>query len=134
MDKFSIEQRHRCMSKISGKNTRPEIIVRSLLHRCGYRFRLHYDKMPGKPDIVMPKYKTVIFVHGCFWHRHENCKRSTIPQTNTNFWLKKLNGNVQRDKLVQEQLQNLGWRVLVIWQCETKNLISLRERLLNVLK
>ena len=107
------------MSRIRGKNTAPEKIVRSLLHRLGYRFRLHVKTLPGKPDIVLPKYKTVIFVHGCFWHRHKGCKNCTTPTNRQEFWLTKLNGNAVRDKLHQRALRKLGWRVIAIWECET---------------
>jgi len=106
------------MSGIRGKNTKPELLVRSHLHRKGLRFRLH-AKLPGKPDLVFSKYRTVVFVHGCFWHRHQNCQYTTMPTSNANFWQTKFASNVKRDALVQEQLTALGWRVLVIWGCQT---------------
>jgi len=108
------------MSRISGKNTKPEIIVRSLLHRMGYRFRLHDRKLPGCPDIVLKKYKTVIFVHGCFWHRHKGCKDCTTPTHRREWWLAKLNGNAKRDKRHRRALKKLGWKAIVIWECKTE--------------
>jgi len=113
------------MSRIRSKNTKPEILVRSLLHSMGYRFRLHRKDLPGKPDIVLPKYKTAIFVHGCFWHRHVGCKGATTPKTRTEFWQKKFVGNVERDKKCQNELKELRWHILVIWECEIKNTSSL---------
>ena len=108
------------MSRIKGKNTRPEILVRSILHRLGFRFRLHAKNLPGRPDIVLPKYKTVIFVHGCFWHRHRGCKNCTTPTNRREFWITKLEGNAARDKLHRKALQKLGWRTLVIWECDVE--------------
>jgi DNA mismatch endonuclease (patch repair protein) len=109
--------RSRMMSGIRGKNTRPELIVRSFLHRAGLRFRLH-AKLPGKPDLVLPKYRTAVFVHGCFWHRHKDCRHATTPATNAVFWQEKFAANVRRDARVKQQLEDSGWRVLVIWSCE----------------
>lgn len=108
------------MSKISGKNTKPEIIVRKIVHKLGYRFRLHRRDLPGKPDIVFPKYKKVIFVNGCFWHGHSKCSRSKLPATNIDFWKKKIKGNKQKDKNNHLCLKKMGWNYLVIWQCEIK--------------
>jgi|ERR1700730_4930100 len=119
------------MSRIRGKNTGPEIIVRQILHRNGFRFRLHDKKLPGRPDIVLKRYRTVILVHGCFWHRHDHCTRASIPQTNRQFWLKKISGNAVRDKLDKRRLMRQGWRVLTIWQCETRNLRHLEERIVR---
>ncbi len=118
VDTISEERRSWNMSRIRSKNTKPELIVRSLLHRLGFRFRLHVKDLPGKPDIVLPKYKTVIFVHGCFWHRHNDCKNSVIPKSRTKWWLEKLDGNVKRDKKALENLSVLGWKTIVIWECE----------------
>lgn len=118
--------RSRMMSGISGKNTKPELTVRRYLHRDGLRYRLH-GKLPGKPDLVFPKYRTVVFVHGCFWHRHEGCRYATTPADNAEFWQKKFDGNVRRDHRVQKELSSLGWHVLVVWTCE------LSERRLQVL-
>ena len=106
------------MSRIRGKNTKPELVVRSLLHRMGYRFRLHGKKLAGRPDIVLPKYRTVVFVHGCFWHRHRGCKNCTTPTNNRSFWVAKLEGNAARDRLNRRALVRLGWRVVLIWECE----------------
>lgn len=127
MDHLSKERRSWNMSRIRSKNTKPELTVRSALHRMGYRFRLNgkvskriYKKgvLPGKPDIVLAKYRTVIFVHGCFWHMHEGCSEATIPKSRTEWWLKKLNSNVERDRKVKVELQQLGWKVIEVWECE----------------
>jgi len=115
------EQRSRNMSAIKSKNTKPEIAVRKLLHSMGYRFRLHRKDLPGSPDIVLPKYKTAIFVHGCFWHRHENCKYASTPKTRKEFWEKKFRANVKRDLEIQEKIKIMGWKYVVIWECEIKN-------------
>ncbi len=133
MDKISPEQRSRNMAQIKGKNTKPEILVRSLLHRMGYRFRLHNKKLPGKPDIILPKYKAVIFVHGCFWHGHEGCKRATIPATRTEFWKSKISENKVRDNNNIAALKNFGYRCLVVWQCELKDEVLLKQRLSDFL-
>lgn len=106
------------MSKVKGKNTKPEMIVRSFLHKLGYRFRLHRKDLPGNPDIVLPKYKTVIFVHGCFWHRHQGCKRCTTPSTNTEFWEEKFRDNVERDRRNEQALKAKGWKVITLWECQ----------------
>jgi len=121
-DVFSKSKRSEVMSKIRGKNTKPELAVRSILHRMGYRFRLHRRDLPGCPDIVLPKYKTVIFVHGCFWHRHPKCKYAYNPKSRKTFWQKKFRQNVEQDKKVRKKLTRLGWKVIVIWECEIKNL------------
>ena len=109
--------RSRMMSGIRGKNTKPELVVRSFLHRAGLRFRLH-AKLPGKPDLAFPKYRTVVFVHGCFWHRHEGCPFSTTPASNIEFWQKKFRDNMRRDAEAKRQLEEQGWRVLAIWACQ----------------
>ena len=109
--------RSRMMSGIRGKDTKPERIVRSFLHRTGLRFRLH-AKLPGKPDLVLPKYRAAVCVHGCFWHRHEGCRYATTPANNAAFWREKFAANVARDAKVRQKLEQLGWRVLVIWSCE----------------
>lgn len=108
--------RSRMMSGIRGKNTKPELIVRKALHRAGLRFRLH-AKLPGKPDLVFPKYRAVVLVHGCFWHRHEDCRFATTPASNAAFWQEKFTSNMQRDAKVKQQLENLGWRVFIVWAC-----------------
>lgn len=120
MDVHSPEQRSFNMSRIRGKDTRPEMMVRGWLWANGYRYRLHRKDLPGKPDIVLPKYRAVIFVHGCFWHRH-GCRSTTTPESRRDFWQAKFKGNVQRDKDSQTKLVNQGWRVLVLWECEIKN-------------
>ena len=126
------EQRSRNMSAIKSKNTKPEIKVRKVLHSMGYRFRLHSKDLPGSPDIVLPKYKTVIFVHGCFWHRHENCKYASTPKTRKEFWNKKFIANIKRDSEIQEKIKILDWRSIVIWECETKNIENLRDKIIDV--
>ena len=127
------KQRSRNMSAIKSKNTKPEIAVRKLLHSLGYRFRLHRKDLPGSPDIVLPKYKTVIFVHGCFWHRHENCKYASNPKTRVEFWNKKFKDNILRDIKNQERLKSLGLKSKIIWECETKNIDKLREKLIHII-
>lgn len=122
------------MSRIRAKNTKPEIIVRSFLHRNGFRFRLHKKELPGKPDIVLMKYNTVIFVHGCFWHQHEGCKRATIPGTNKEYWISKLEKNKKRFAKVKKRLEDSGWNVAVIWECETKDEEKLKEIIKNNIK
>lgn len=133
VDHLSKQNRSWNMSRIRSKDTEPEKIVRSLLHRMGYRFRLYRKDLPGKPDIVLPKYKTVIFVHGCFWHRHKGCKRCTTPSTNTAYWLPKFERNIAKDKENQKKLKQLGWRSVIIWECETKNKTRLESKLLSIL-
>ena len=116
------------MASVRSKNTAPELIVRKLLHRMGYRYRLHMNKLPGSPDLVFPTRKKIVFVHGCFWHRHEGCRYATIPKTRKNFWKDKFNANIIRDRLNQQELEKLGWKILTVWQCELKNLPGLIER------
>ena len=125
------EQRSRNMSAIKSKNTKPEIKVRKILHSMGYRFRLHRKDLPGSPDIVLPKYKTVIFVHGCFWHRHENCKYASNPKTRKEFWESKFKANVKRDLEIQEKIKNIGWQSVVVWECEIKN-EKIKDKLLEI--
>lgn len=119
MDKLTKEQRSINMSHIRGKNTSLEIAVRKRLFADGFRYRINVSNLPGKPDIVLPKYRTVIFVNGCFWHRH-NCKRATTPKTNTDYWMNKFEKNVQNDEKNYALLRNLGWHVIVVWECEIK--------------
>lgn len=119
-DKISKERRSWNMSRIRAKHTMPEIAVRSMLHRAGYRFRLHSKSLPGKPDIVLPKYKTVIFVHGCFWHRHKGCKYAYLPKSRITFWKNKFKQNIERHEIVAKELRMLGWQVVVVWSCEIK--------------
>jgi len=117
------------MARIGSKNTKPEIKVRSILHRMGFRFRLHNKKLPGTPDIILSKHKSVIFVHGCFWHRHQNCKRASIPKTNQEFWERKFRANEQRDAIAYKDLRNLGWNVVVVWECEIMDTENLKQQL-----
>ena len=109
------------MSRIRSKDTNPEKRVRSFLHRAGYRFRLHRKDLPGTPDIVLPKYRKVIFVHGCFWHRHKGCKFAYSPKTRTDFWQKKFEENITRDQRNRDMLFQMGWKVEIVWECETKD-------------
>ncbi|WP_223605697.1 very short patch repair endonuclease [Chryseobacterium sp. OSA05B] len=117
-DIFSSEKRSEIMSKISGKETEPEILVRKYLFAHGFRFRKNDKRFPGKPDIVLPKYKTIIFVNGCFWHGHENCKKSKLPETRKEFWENKISGNIIRDQQNINYLKSMGWSVITVWQCE----------------
>jgi len=109
------------MSGIRGKDTKPEMIVRRYLHRSGLRFRLHDRSLPGSPDLVFPRFKVVLFVHGCFWHQHPGCKFAYMPASNRKFWMTKLQGNVERDERQRKALEELGWRVMTIWECEARN-------------
>lgn len=128
MDTRSPEQRRRIMQAVKSKDTSPEMIVRRLLHRLGYRFRLHRKDLPGRPDIVLPRYRKAIFVHGCFWHAH-GCPKGQPPKSRREYWLPKLEANVNRDRTKIAELQRLGWDVLVIWQCETRDTDSLTSSL-----
>lgn len=120
-DKFTKEQRSQIMAKVHSTNTTPEIKVRKLLHSLGYRFRLHRTDLPGKPDIVLPKYKTVIFVNGCFWHGCPTCHHAKVrPKDHSDYWNKKLDRNIQRDKENYSKLADSGWKVVIVWECETK--------------
>lgn len=134
MDRLSKEHRSWNMSRIRGRDTNPEMTVRSMLHRMGFRFRVHCSKLPGKPDIVLKRYKTVIFVHGCFWHHHPGCMYATNPGTRIEFWQKKFAANVSRDIKVANALTEMGWKVAVVWECELSNLQSLADRLELLLK
>jgi DNA mismatch endonuclease, patch repair protein len=120
------------MSRIKSKDTSPEKVVRSALHRLGFRFRLHRKDLPGKPDITLPKYRTIIFVHGCFWHRHRGCRFAYRPKSNTGFWTAKFKSNVERDQCVVRALRNLGWKVHIIWECQTGSVPVLSRRLLTL--
>ena len=126
--------RSKNMSAIKSKNTKPEIEVRKLLHSMGFRFRLHRKDLPGSPDIFLPKFKTVIFVHGCFWHRHENCKYSSTPKTRVQFWKKKFNSNILRDLENQKKIKDIGLRSIIIWECELKNKKELEKKLFDIRK
>ena len=119
-DVLTSEQRSRCMAAIKGKDTKPEMIVRKYLFSRGLRYRLHVKKLPGSPDIVLPKYKTVIFVDGCFWHGHEGCRHYRLPKTNTDFWRTKIERNISRDIRTEAELTLLGWSVIRVWECEVR--------------
>jgi len=134
MDTLSKEKRSWNMSRIKGKDTKPELIVRSLLHSMGYRYRLHQKNLPGKPDIVLKKYNAVIFVHGCFWHRHKGCKFAYEPKSRQEFWQRKFLENKARDKKNQSTLGKLGWKVLAIWECETDHIEKLKRKVINFLQ
>lgn len=117
------------MRAVKRAHTKPEITVRQMLHALGLRFRLHRRDLPGSPDIILPRFQTAIFVHGCFWHRHPNCRYTTTPKTRQDYWLPKFTANVERDSRKEAQLQELGWRVLIIWECETRDDRGLMMRL-----
>lgn len=135
MDVHSKKTRSYNMSRIKGKNTKPEEIVRKYLFSQGFRYRKNDKKLPGHPDIVLPKYKTVVLVNGCFWHGHEGCKYFVWPENNAEFWREKITTNIQRDKNKSQQLQSLGWRVITVWECELKKSRDLcLEQLVNILK
>lgn len=129
MDRIDRQRRSWNMSRIKSKDTRPEKQVRSALHAMGYRFRLHRSKLPGRPDIVLPKYRTVVFVHGCFWHRHRGCKFAYMPKSRVGFWKKKFDENVVRDRTVTRLLRRSGWAVITIWECEVADLSRVAQRL-----
>ncbi|MEO6852003.1 MAG: very short patch repair endonuclease, partial [Mucilaginibacter sp.] len=130
-DVHSKETRSYNMSRIRSKDTKPELLVRKFLHKNGFRYRLHVKDLPGKPDIVLPKYKTVIFIHGCFWHGHEGCKYYVVPKTRTEWWLNKIETNITNDTNAEKLLKDLGWNVITIWECELK--ATLLENTLNSL-
>ena len=132
MDVFDRETRSRVMSRVKQKDTRPELVVRKLLHAMGFRYRLHVKDLPGRPDIVLPKYRSAIFVHGCFWHGH-TCPRGRLPVTNAEFWREKIEGNVSRDAKQLSELRDLGYRTEVIWECEIRDLSGLADRLSDFL-
>ncbi|MCX5657974.1 MAG: DNA mismatch endonuclease Vsr [Candidatus Omnitrophica bacterium] len=140
MDKISKQQRSWNMSRIKSKDTAPELRVRKILHKAGYRYRLYSKNLPGKPDIVFNKFQTAVFIHGCFWHHHKGCKGAYFPKSNIKYWLPKIRRNIQRDKIIVKQLSKEGWRVIIIWECQTykdeeilkafsKQLITERQRI-----
>ena len=128
-DLLTASQRHRCMSRIRGKNTKPEILVRKGLHARGFRFRLHNKKLPGSPDIVLPKYGVAIMVNGCFWHGHKGCRYATKPKSNVEFWETKIARNRHRDEVTTAHLDALGWHVITVWECELRVGSQLKDRL-----
>jgi len=130
-DRITPEHRSWNMSRIKGKDTKPEIAVRQYLFANGFRFIKNDKRYPGKPDIVLPKYHTIIFVHGCFWHRHEGCKQATTPKSRTDFWLEKFQKNVQNDAKHIQELKNMGWKVIVLWECELEK--QFEETMRNVI-
>ena len=131
-DRLSRERRSWNMSRIRGKDTAPERLVRSALHRAGYRFRLHPKALPGHPDIVLPKYRTVVLVHGCFWHRHKGCRFAYTPKSRTAFWNAKFDANVERDRRTARELRRLGWKVVTVWECEADRPATWLRRLPKV--
>ena len=133
LDTFSPEERSWIMRQVRSRDTNPEKLVRSLLHAMGYRFRLHRRDLPGCPDIVLPRYDAIIFVHGCFWHRHRGCPRSTMPASNKAYWLPKFERTVARDARNTRQLRRLGWRVMTVWECQTADRVRLAKRLASFL-
>ncbi len=127
-DRLNTEQRSRLMARVRQKHTAPELIVRKVLHRLGLRFTVNGPlnrSLPGRPDIVLPRHRTVVFVHGCFWHRHAHCARTTTPHRRREFWVAKFAANRRRDRRVRSRLQRAGWRVLVVWKCETLSVLPL---------
>lgn len=133
-DIVNAARRSEIMSRIKGRNTKPELIVRRIAHGLGFRFRLHRRDLPGSPDMVFPRYRTVVFVHGCFWHRHDGCRYAYRPKSRIQFWTKKFEENVARDARNEKALRDLGWRVLVIWECEAKDQAFVRTQLLAHLR
>lgn len=129
-DVMTPKQRSRCMAAIKGKDTKPELIVRKYLFSRGLRFRIQVRKLPGNPDIVLPKYKTAVFVNGCFWHGHEGCKYFRLPKSNVEFWREKIERNIERDRDTIQALLDLGWKVIRVWECELRNK-AYREEILN---
>ena len=134
MDVFSKEKRSEVMSAISGRNTRPELLVRSIVHGLGYRYRLNVRDLPGSPDLVLSRLGTVIFVHGCFWHRHARCDYASTPATRKRFWKAKFDANVIRDRRVTRQLRRLGWSVLTVWECQLRRPEMVKARLDRLLR
>jgi len=135
MDIWSKQKRSEVMSRIRGKNTKPEMILRSQLFRLGFRFRVHQKHLPGKPDIVLPKYQTAIFVHGCFWHYHSDCREGIIPSTNSKFWKEKLQRNISKDEANIKELRKDKWKVYVVWECEIeKHLEKTMKKLIAKIK
>lgn len=134
MDRLSKERRSWNMGRIRSRDTGPELIVRSTLHRLGFRFRLHDKTLPGCPDIVLPKWRHAIFVHGCFWHRHAGCKMAYTPKTRTEFWSTKFKQNIARDEAARSKLERLGWRVSIVWECEAINSATLASKLQSIAK
>jgi DNA mismatch endonuclease (patch repair protein) len=133
-DRLTPEQRSHQMALVKSKDTGPEMIVRRLVYSLGYRYRLHSTKLVGKPDLVFASRKKVIFVHGCFWHRHSGCKHATTPATRQDYWLTKFSRTVERDKRTIDELKNIGWDVFIIWECEVKNTNQIISAIINFLE
>lgn len=133
MDFLTPDERSVAMAKVRGKDTTPEMTVRRAIWRLGYRYRLHPAELPGRPDIVLPRHRLTIFVHGCFWHRHEGCRRATWPKSNTAFWADKFATNIARDRRKEAALAAAGWRVFTIWECETLSVERLHTRLAEIM-
>ena len=134
MDQLTPAHRSWNMSRIRGRDTVPELVVRSVLHRLGYRFRLHDRNLPGRPDIVLTRFRTVVFVHGCFWHRHPRCRFAYTPRSRVPFWLQKFQQNVERDTRFVRALRGEGWQVVTIWECQTRDRARLGGRLRRCLE
>ncbi len=128
-DILTVAERSERMSRIKSKNSKAEVRVRQIVHRMGFRYRLHNPTLPGKPDLVLRQHNKIIFIHGCYWHRHGKCRRLTIPESNAEFWQRKFQQNIERDQRIAKQLADLGWKVLVVWECETKDEESLKRKL-----
>jgi DNA mismatch endonuclease, patch repair protein len=133
-DVFSKAERSRIMAKVTGKNTKPEILVRKMIHAMGYRFRIHRKDLPGRPDVVMPRLHKVILVHGCFWHGHKGCRRASRPTSNVDFWNRKIDANIKRDRRDKGRLSREGWKSLTLWECQTRNPVPLEKRLRRFLE
>ena len=134
MDCFTSKMRSKIMRAVKGRNTKPELIVHQILDSLGFRYRLHIDSLPGCPDIVFTKRKKVIFVHGCFWHRHKGCPNTRLPKSRLSFWKPKLEANHARDKKIRFKLRKLGWKVLVVWECEIKNFTRLTKKVIRFME
>ncbi|WP_456269913.1 DNA mismatch endonuclease Vsr [Kushneria sp. AK178] len=134
VDVVDAATRSRMMAGIQGKNTKPELLVRRYLHACGYRFRLHRRDLPGTPDLTLPRHRCVIFVHGCFWHRHEHCFYATSPATRKSFWQEKLAGNVMRDRRQLQQLNDLGWHAVIVWECGLRHIPAQLHEILPLIE
>ena len=134
VDRLSKDRRSWLMSRVPQKNTTPELVVRRVAHSMGLRFRLHRRDLPGSPDLVFVSRRCVVFVHGCFWHRHSRCRKASTPKSNIEFWTDKFEGNVSRDRVSRRLLKAAGWKVLTIWECQTKDVASIKQRLLGLLE
>lgn len=133
VDTVSASRRSYIMRAIPQKNTRPEMVIRRMVHAMGARYRLHSKALSGRPDLVFPSRRLCIFVHGCFWHRHRGCRLASVPASNVEFWSEKFRSNIERDKRKETELRNMGWRVEIIWECETRDLGELKKRLRELL-